>query len=467
MRPADAQESELIISGGGVLAVSTFDLLVQRHQLELLHAELTACFQQLSVIDLIVDREQLYAVDASARAFVAEGDLDEAARCIDRARKLASTIALALAGSADAYGLAEQQAARFSQSLAAQLSYGLGLLLPGLSVFLVPRVLPAALGAAIGFAVMPHVPRHQLLGWLRENNELLSDPTVVNFMRLAVMSADDFVGGSVHVRPEVMRLIGDEGLGILGLATSVGILIRMGNRVGALAETPVVVQMTQRRADVASPATFEERAQRLPQGTAQIRIDRYAVAGAPDSFDVYLAGTKDFGLFATVDPWDMTSNLTSLALGDAGSYRAVEAAMRDAGIEKDSPVHFTGHSQGGLVASMLAASGDYNTQGLFTMGAPVGQISVPSDVPWIAIEHTNDLVPALGGVWDNPDAIRVRRELFIDGEVPSDATLPAHELKRYRETAALFDARSQHAAPTVSLSPGMSTLYRAERQPVS
>jgi pimeloyl-ACP methyl ester carboxylesterase len=136
----------------------------------------------------------------------------------------------------------------------------------------------------------------------------------------------------------------------------------------------------------------------------------------------------------------MTSNANGLAMGDAGSYRAAEDAMRMAGIDADSPVQFVGHSQGGMVAAGLIASGDYNAQGLFTVGGVVSQGLVTDSVPWLAIEHTDDLVPALGGTRTAPNAVLVRREALAGAPIPSDTLLPAHELTRYRETAALVDA---------------------------
>ena len=62
----------------------------------------------------------------------------------------------------------------------------------------------------------------------------------------------------------------------------------------------------------------------------------------------------------TDEPWDLTSNVTGVAGLDAGSLRATELAMHDAGIRPDDEVQFVGFSQGGLVAARLAASGEWN-----------------------------------------------------------------------------------------------------------
>src|SRR5690554_7899464 len=111
------------------------------------------------------------------------------------------------------------------------------------------------------------------------------------------------------------------------------------------------------------------------------------------SFEVYIGGTRDLSLTTATEPWDMTSNVHTLSMGDAGSYRAAQEAMRLAGIDATTPVQFVGHSQGALVASALAGSGDYDARGLLTVGGVVSQSLVPEGVPWVAIEHTDDLVP--------------------------------------------------------------------------
>jgi pimeloyl-ACP methyl ester carboxylesterase len=118
----------------------------------------------------------------------------------------------------------------------------------------------------------------------------------------------------------------------------------------------------------------------------------------------------------------------------------VTEAMADAGVTSASPVLFTGYSQGGLIAAELAASGDYDTRGLYTLGAPAAQVEVPSSIPWVALEHSDDIVPAVGGSWASADPVLVRRQLFADKPVSTEVLFPAHQLSGYRETAALVDA---------------------------
>ena len=171
----------------------------------------------------------------------------------------------------------------------------------------------------------------------------------------------------------------------------------------------------------------------------QVIIERYSVQGQPDRFEVYVGGTVTFSPSSPTEPWDMTSNLANAAGGESGSVEAVREAMADAGVEKESPVQFTGYSQGGGTAARLAASGLFNTQGLTTFGGPTGQVELPGGFPAVLVEHSDDPVPALGGEQDNEGAVLVRRNVFDGGPLPRDLVAPAHHYDYYRETAQLMD----------------------------
>lgn len=97
-------------------------------------------------------------------------------------------------------------------------------------------------------------------------------------------------------------------------------------------------------------------------------------------------------------------------------------------------MQFAGYSQGGGVAARLAASGDYNTQGLVTFAGPTGQVPLPDTFPAVLVEHSDDLVPALGGPQDNAGAVLVRRDVFGGDDLP-EMLVPAHHLEYYLQTA--------------------------------
>ena len=174
----------------------------------------------------------------------------------------------------------------------------------------------------------------------------------------------------------------------------------------------------------------------------------------------------------STEPWDLTSNVTAVAGQEAGSYRAVLQALREAGVQPGDPVVPIAYSQGGLLAAELAASGEFTVVGMVTFGAPAGQVPLPDGLPAIAVEPTDDIVPALGGtIAAGAGPLYVRRELFADAPVPTDTPLPAHRLAGYRETARLLDGSAEprllafreQLVGIAGSATGEQSVWRAER----
>ena len=439
---------DLIISGGGSTEVATAELLSQRQHLHSLASELDACLGRLHAIDDRITAARLRTADAPLSSMRAERLIDEARVSARSARDHAEFLSSGLAAAAIAYGSAEVFAGRLTREMSSVLAYQLGLWLPVIGILALPSMLVGGLaiggGAALGFAFAPEAERKKAIArWLRDNKRVLRDPRFVGFVRLAVSSVDDFAEGVVRLPEPIGRLLGDEGLGILGAGSSAAVVVGVGGSAGVLRETPVKVTAASVTDGPPPPRSFEERAQRIPTGDNQIRIDRYSETGKPDRFEVYLGGTIDGSIVAGGEPWDMTSNLTAVSGGAAGSLAATKQAMVLAGIDSSTPVTFTGYSQGGLLSAMLAASGDYDTKGLFTLGGPTGPVPVPHDIPYVAIEHADDLVPATGGVWKSSDPLLVTRTVYGGQADAGDAFFPAHELSNYRETARLADGSDE------------------------
>lgn len=282
-------------------------------------------------------------------------------------------------------------------------------------------------------------------GWV---NELASDPQTIETVRRLVMQGDLFATGLGPVPTAAAALFSREGF--TGAALSSHLLLLYAAQAGMLQETNVSVTKTASYERPGPITTTVDRLGAIPVAGdradgAQIRIDEIH-DGKRVRYEVFIAGTADFNPISAGEPFDLTSNVAGVAGQSPASYRAVQLAMEQAGITEASAVSFVGHSQGGLIASMLAASGDYNTQGVTTIGAPAGQILIPPGVPALLIEHYEDLVPALGGTQANTDALIVRRHAFSD-EYPPDPTLsvPGHHLQYYLQTAELID----HAESTV------------------
>jgi pimeloyl-ACP methyl ester carboxylesterase len=157
---------------------------------------------------------------------------------------------------------------------------------------------------------------------------------------------------------------------------------------------------------------------------------------------VYLGGTIDAGVNPSTEPWDMTSNISAIAELDSGSYNSAVLAMREAGITAQDNVIVVGHSQGGLVAAQLAASGDYRISDVITVGAPLHQVELPEEVNLVAVEHAEDVIPSLSGVAVPAVAathVTVTRSLYSIAQAPRGELLPAHNLSRYVETGAVMD----------------------------
>jgi pimeloyl-ACP methyl ester carboxylesterase len=129
----------------------------------------------------------------------------------------------------------------------------------------------------------------------------------------------------------------------------------------------------------------------------------------------------------------------------ADSVTATAAALNAAHVGPEDVVVLVGYSQGGLIASRLAESGTYRIGGVVTLGSPGAAVPVPDGVPVLAVEHVEDLVPALGGpAIAAASRVTVARSLY-DGRPPdSTRAVPAHELAQYRSTLALAD-RSEEA----------------------
>lgn len=442
---------DLIISGGGSVAVATDDLFAAAGRVRSAQIQLVGCAGELTAIDRLVGSVHLRVGGVPAAAAAAERAMDDATVFLDRARSKANLLSFSIDRSAEAYGLAERTATRVSDDVAAAIAYSLGYFLPLIALTAMPALFRIGGIAAIGLLAIPEAKRAQLFtalsGWLQQNSSVLSDPAFVTLVRHSVMSLDDLGAGLLRVHPAASGLLGDGGIGLLGVPTSSAAIIGAGSLVGYLGETRVTTTQVSSTSRVTFPSGWEDRATRVQHETgpdvAQVRIDRYEVAGEPDRFEVYVSGTKDFALGKDAQPWDMTSNMNGMAGDDFGSYESVRQAMEQAGVTGETPVLFTGHSQGGLVAAQLVASGDYDARGLYTLGAPAAQAAVPHDIPWLALEHTNDIVPALSGNYATADPVLVRRDLYEGVPTGSDKFFPSHQLGAYESTAALVDQTSE------------------------
>jgi len=242
----------------------------------------------------------------------------------------------------------------------------------------------------------------------------------------------------------------------------------------ALEETDVRVWRSRPPHVGAAPRGFVDVADRIPEsavGAPQLRVERYDQPDGSRHWIVYATGTIDWGLVPGAEPWDDTSNVVGAAGGSAASTRAAIEALRAAGWRTGDPVLPVGHSQGGIVAAAIATSGAVPVPMLVTFGSPTAGAAVAPGVTNVAVEHSDDPVPALGGGPCPLDASRLVVRETTPVLAGPDGAVPTHAMRGYRVTAEQMDqasdprlvaARKELRAFTGG-QPGEVTLWRAER----
>lgn len=140
-----------------------------------------------------------------------------------------------------------------------------------------------------------------------------------------------------------------------------------------------------------------------PKDTGEISMS--VVGGDPPTgVIVNIPGTEPWSPFAGDNPLDLSGNVAQAGPnGWSAGSQATEDAIRqlyaDNNIPPGTPLMLNGHSQGGMVATSLAANPDFmsefNVTNVMTFGSPVDNDAVPSDVHVINIQHATDLVPRL------------------------------------------------------------------------
>ena len=217
---------------------------------------------------------------------------------------------------------------------------------------------------------------------------------------------------------------------------------------------------------VTPAVSMAERIARIPDTRHPIRVETYRLANGDTHADVFIAGTHEWGVGTGESPFDLESNLKLVAGHTALSVVATTQALRHAGIKPGDSVSFVGHSQGGAVATALAESGVYKTAGLVTAGSPTGTLPVRGDYPAVVIEHTNDIVPSLGGERLTTQATVVTRD---SGHRRMDV-YGAHSTNSYQHTAALIDSSAAPelapmASPVLPGDRGRVVVFSANRLP--
>ena len=412
-----------------------------------------------------------------------DADLWEIESAIVRSRDHLGDISRALRSAATLYETTERAAARSIELLASQFAAAAALVLSRLGLLVLPGLVVAASHVAAVMSILPDDQRElmsrELVAALSALLPALREPSMLEAIRAALTLADDAVLGTVGVPPTIVAALGEAGLDITGIDSAALAVVGLAALAGASGIDPVRIDRAGsdlRRGGetrpVAPPDSLADRVGRIPDAAAPIVIERYTLADGSEHVEVYIAGTDAHAAMGGDQPWDMASNVAIIAGAEASSVQAVRAALTAEGVTADTSIVFTGYSQGGAIATMLAESGDYRTTGLVTVGAPSGAMPVRGDYPAIVIEHRDDLVPVLSGIRRETSAVIVRGDAFAAGET-ADGSLPAHDLGRYLRTASQADAHDNvalraaiDALPQVPQS-GTASAYTATRIPSS
>ncbi|GMA28991.1 hypothetical protein GCM10025874_22440 [Arenivirga flava] len=388
-------------------------------------------------------------------AAVASGRVEELrSRCATAAEE-AHRMAEALRAAAGNYGAAEQGSGAAVTALAAMLAGELGRVAPFLLALgmgpgrIVGLLAAAAAGQSVPWVLLagtvvladPERRREVQAGLEAIGPRVLADPAVVAAIRLAVQSSDDLLMGWAQLPGPMRQLLGESGLGVVDARDTAGWLLGVGGALGLLRETPVAVAARQHET-VAPAVTVQERVERIPHAGdgEQIRVERFEDGSGEPRFEVYIGPTLSAELRTGDEPFDPASIVGLIAGDHAGSLRAVEAALREAGARPGDAVMAVGYSQGGMVAAGLAERSEFDVQGLITVGAPTANIAVPESTTVIALAHDDDGLAHAGGEPGLQHSVTVERAALPKGFAFGGDLFPAHDLGRYAETAGMADA---------------------------
>lgn len=182
----------------------------------------------------------------------------------------------------------------------------------------------------------------------------------------------------------------------------------------------------------------------VPEAT--VTVQRITRADGTASWVVAVPGTQSLGLTGT-SPTHNGTNAQLVAGAPDAMSQAVLAAMAGAGVGRDDPVLLVGHSQGGMVAATVAATGAYAVRAVVTAGSPDVPRTLPPGVVHVALVDDRDGVPSLDG---EPDSGRGGADVVgLDSRSRPLRPFATHRVDGYARTAdavdaALADAPADH-----------------------
>ncbi len=283
----------------------------------------------------------------------------------------------------------------------------------------------------------------------------------------------DIAAAAARFLPD--RPAGDDGV----RETTAGLRAALG-ALGVLRDAPAVVHV-RRDAVRPAPASLEDLADRIPDpvpGTPQMRVEEYRAPDGRRRFVAYLGGMVTLDPGTGREDCGPASAAAALATEGGSAVHAAETALREAGATAGDEVYVVGYSMGGILARSVGDAPGLHVTHELTFGSPVGQLPIRQGIDGVAVEHTDDPVPSLGGVrpsdGDAGDDVVVRAPAFAP--TARAGVLYAHDLGTYRATASEMDASRSPLLERArdelhdfldGATPVTSHLYRAERAPLT
>lgn len=431
---------QVTTSIGGTVVVTSDAVLATMDRLSTVASHLHACATDLR---RAMDRSDLEPSVVNAAPYAAgeaHGMLEDALRVLTDAHRHAEGVRSGMERALQSYARTEHGVQTVLHTAAESVAWDLGFEARFLAIPFAIMFWPLIVGG-IETGLAPRAGS-ALKSLLAKNPALLNNPRTVAAIREIASDIDGIETGLLAPIP--LRALPGNRSKTSGVQAAAGGIIDAANVFGWFRETPVSVRKTSEFDTGTAPTSLVERSKSFPSANndpngEQIRIDRYDVPGKGVRYDVYIGGTASWDPTTTTQPFDLTSDVQGVAGRSAASVRAVERALAKAGVTADTPVVLNGYSQGGLVASMVAASGKYKVEGVVTFGAPSGQVRMPADIPVLTVRNSEDIVPPLGGYDTNDHAVIVQRSVFSHGGPPPGDPVAAHRLSYYQQTAAAVD----------------------------
>lgn len=356
-----------------------------------------------------------------------------AARCLGRCAEQMRALAGRAQGAAQAYAAAEVRGAGLVNAAGAALGET-----PVLAAGLAAVGLAAAAGVLLTApgrdALLPGVG-DPVLGW--GVRQLPADLTRDGRSALLVAGASGLVAGLAPGRAGTRPDVPATARSLLALTPRPGdvrVVPRTGApQIAAPRSLAGVVALVSRTYAEGSPGADEG------NPTGLVTVQRLDHPDGTRGWLVAIPGTQSVG-FASSTATDMTTNLALVGGVDDDMTAGVLAAMHRAGVDAGEPVALVGHSQGGMVAAAVAATGAYTVRAVVTAGSPDIPAPLPAGVRVVALVHDEDAVPQLDarGWSAAPGVTTITRDLSADpGGEPGPAL--SHRLETYVRTAQQAD----------------------------